>query len=245
MLLAEKVETHADFQQAFDLGYTYFQGYFFCKPDLVEFVDIPAFKQNYLRFIQEVNAPVLNFDRLETVVKTDMSLSTKLLRYLNSSAMGITNKITSIKQALAMLGEKPLRKWATLVALVAMGNDKPTELMVTALVRARFCELMGAHVGMRDRELDLFLMGLFSAIDALMDQPMSQLLSKIPLPPDVAAALLGANSALGRVYGLTLAMERGRMPRVDQVAAQLKVDPDTVASCYREAMVWADKNTTT
>ena len=243
MLLAEKVETHEDFSQAFDLGYTYFQGYFFCKPEVCEFTDLPAYKQNYLRFIQEVNAAELDFNRLEEVVKTDMSLSTKLLRFLNSSAMGISNKITSIKQALTMLGEKPLRKWATLVAMLGMANDKPTELMVTALVRARFCELIGGHASLRDRDLELFLMGLFSTLDALLDQPMSQLLSKIPLSPDVAAALLGANSGMGRVYSLALAIERGRGPRVDQVAGQLRVDTDVVAESYRQAVAWADRNT--
>jgi EAL and modified HD-GYP domain-containing signal transduction protein len=242
MLLAEKVETHEDFDQAFDLGYTYFQGYFFCKPEVCEFTDVPAYKQNYLRFIQEVNAPQLDFDRLETVVKTDMSLSAKLLRFLNSSAMGISNRITSIKQALTMLGEKPLRKWATLVALLAMGDDKPTELIVTALVRARVCELVGAHAGLRDQDLELFMMGLFSTLDALLDQPMGELLSRVPLSPDVAAALLGANSAMGRVYALALAIERGRGPRVDQVASQLRVDAGVVTDSYRQAVVWADQN---
>src|SRR5580704_15756419 len=102
------------------LGYTYFQGYFFCKPQIVSHADIPAFKRNYLRFIQAVNAPAMNFDELEDIVKHDVSLSTKLLRYLNSSSMGMSQRITSIKQALTLLGEKPLRRWASLVALAAL-----------------------------------------------------------------------------------------------------------------------------
>jgi c-di-GMP-related signal transduction protein len=243
ILLAEKVESHADFQQALDLGYTYFQGYFFCKPEVSQFTDLPTFKQNHLRFVQEVNATPIDFDRLEEVVKADMSLSTKLLRFLNSSSMGIANRITSIKQALTMLGEKPLRKWATLVALMSMGEDKTTELMTTSLVRARFCELIGGHAGLSDRDLDLFLMGLFSTLDALLDQPISQLLSRIPLAPDVVAALLGANSPMGRVYALCLAIERGRGPRIEQVREKLQLTTDAVADCYRQAVTWADRNT--
>jgi c-di-GMP-related signal transduction protein len=241
-LLAEKVESYEDFQEALDLGYSYFQGYFFCKPEIVTRRDIPTLKANCLHFVQEVNKPVLNFDILEEVVKRDMSLSAKLLKYLNSSAMGLPHRITSIKQALTLLGEKPLRKWSTLVALAAMGQDKPPELLTTALVRARFCELLGPVIGLAGRELDLFLMGLFSVLAALMDHPVSELVSQISLPPDVLAALLGANNALGKAYAVALAFERGKAPRIETLSASMNVPVAKMSQLYCEALAWASQS---
>jgi EAL and modified HD-GYP domain-containing signal transduction protein len=241
-LLAEKVETQEDFKQGMSLGYSYFQGYFFCKPEIVARKDIPAFQQNCLRFIHEVNAPKPNYGRIEETIKHDLSLSTKFLKYLNSAAMGMSNRITSIKQGLALLGEKPLRKWATMVALAAMGQEKPSELIVTALVRGRFCEQIAAAAGLVGRELDLFLMGLFSVMDALLDQPLEKALSYVPLPADVTAALLGTNESLGRAYGLALALERGQWTRARGLAGQMGVEPERLSEMYRGAVKWADQN---
>jgi c-di-GMP-related signal transduction protein len=245
LLLAEKVENAETLAQAMKLGYAYFQGYFFCKPTIISQSDIPALKQNCLKFIQDVNAPSISYDALEETIKHDTALSTKLLKYLNSASMGMANRIASIKQALSLLGEKPLRKWASLIALSELGRDKPTELMVTALVRARFCELLTPMVGLTGRELDLFLLGMLSTIDALTDRPLAETLAQIPLPADVTAALLGGGSPdnpMARIYGLTLAIERGRLQRADSAAAKLQVPFDDLAFTYRQATAWADQS---
>jgi c-di-GMP-related signal transduction protein len=241
-LLAEKVETYEDFAEGLRLGYSYFQGYFFCKPEIVQRRDIPTLKTNCLLFVQEVNKPNLNYTALEEVVKRDMSISAKLLKYLNSSAMGFSNKITSIKQALTLLGEKPLRKWSTLVALAAMGQDKPSELLMVGLVRARFCELLGPSVGLKGRELDLFLMGLFSVLDALMDQSVTEILTQISVAADVLEALLGANNELGKVYALALAFERGKAARIDLLAGEIGVPAEKLSQLYCNALAWANQS---
>jgi EAL and modified HD-GYP domain-containing signal transduction protein len=245
LLLAEKVESHDDFEEAVKLGYHYFQGYFFCKPQIVSRKNIPAFKQNCLRFIQEVNSPSISFERLEGVVKRDPALSTKLLRYLNSAAFGLVNRITSIRQALALLGEKPLRKWASLIALSELGRDKPSELMTTALVRARFCELLASPAGLRDRALDSFIMGLLSAVDAFTDQPLAESIADFPLAPDVTAALLGTDSSspLSRIFGVALSLERGRAPRAASLLTDFSVPLETASDLYRQAVSWADQST--
>lgn len=245
LLLAEKVENNETLQEAMKLGYSYFQGYFFCKPQIVSQADIPTVKANCLQFIQEVNSPEIKYDALEETIKHDPALSTKLLKYLNSAALGMAHRITSIKQALALLGEKPLRKWASLIALSELGRDKPTELMITALVRARFCELLTPKLGLQGRDLDLFLLGLLSAVDALTDRPLGDMLTQIPLQPDVTAALLGTDNLLGRVYGLTLAMERGRTQRAQATAEKLKLSFDDVSETYRRAIAWADQSLVT
>jgi EAL and modified HD-GYP domain-containing signal transduction protein len=245
LLLAEKVETHDVFQEAIGLGYAYFQGYFFCKPQIISRKDIPAFKQNCLRFIQEVNTPSISFERLEEVVKRDPSLSTKLLRYLNSAAFGLTNRVTSIRQALALLGEKALRKWASLIALSELGRDKPTELMTTALVRARYCELLAPAMGLRGRELDCFIMGLLSAVDAFTDQTLAESVRDIPLPADVTAALLGTGETpLGTLFSVALSLERGRSVHASALLQSSGTDLATASHLYRQAIEWADQSVT-
>jgi c-di-GMP-related signal transduction protein len=239
-LLAEKVETYDDFHEGQSLGYKYFQGYFFCKPEIISHREIPVVKERSLQFIREINAPEINFERVEQVIKRDVALASKLLRYLNSAAVGLGNRITSIRHALTLLGQRPLRKWASLVAMSALGQDKPDELMTTALIRGYFCEHAGARAGVKNRELDLFFLGLFSAMDALLDQTMSSLLSRLPLPPDISAAILGSDTLPGTLYALVLACERGSFQDVDRLAAGLGLTADELSQIYRDAVVWAE-----
>ena len=240
-LLAEKVETHEEFQEALGLGYAYFQGYFFCRPEVLSGHDIPAGKQNYLMFLQEVNRRPMDCDRIEMIVKSDVSLAMKLLRYLNSAAMGFQFRVTSIRRALALLGEGPLRKWASLVTLCGLTQDKPPELLVTSLVRARCCEELAGAAKLEDRGLDAFLMGLFSAMDAFMDRPLEEVLATMPVPADVSAALLGADTALGGIYQLVRAIERSDAAAVERGAGKLGLPLETVTRIYGDAVRFADE----
>ena len=239
-LLAEKVETHDEFAQALQHGYELFQGYFFSKPEIVAVKDVPGMNQNYLRMLVEINRPDIDFDQLEKIVKTDLSLSSKLLRYLNSASMGVRNKITSIKQALVMLGLKPLKRWATLIFMANMGKDKPEELMVTSLVRAKFCESMAKQAGLSEREFDLFMMGMMSVLDVMMGRPIDELLGPMPLEQDVKATLSGQPTKLSGVFDLAVACERVNRPRVIKLAEQSGIDLQDVDQAYRDSITWAD-----
>ena len=150
-LLAEKVETQEEYQEALDSGFSYFQGYFFAKPIMVSRKDLPGIKTHYLRIIKEINAPEMSFDKLADLIGKDVSLSYKLLQYSNSAAFRLRAEVTSIKQALARLGEKEVRKWATLVALSDMAKDKPDELIMSSVVRAKFSEQLAGYTGLTDR----------------------------------------------------------------------------------------------
>ena len=239
-LLAEKVETHEDFTEAMELGYKYFQGYFFCKPEIVRRREIPGFKLNYLRFIQEVNRLDMDFDRLEVIIKQELSLSVKLLRYLNSAWFGWRHEVDSIRHAVRLLGERQIKKWASLVAMTGMGEDKPAELVVTSLVRARFCESLGGLVGLKHRELELFLMGLLSLMDALMDRPLEEAFEGMSVSADVRAALLGGRSPLRPVYDIVEAYERGEWERLTAVVTELGVTESVIAQLYADSVEWAD-----
>jgi EAL and modified HD-GYP domain-containing signal transduction protein len=206
--------------------------------------EVPAFKTNYVRFIKALNRTPIDFAEVEEIVKHEASLASKLLRYLNSASIGLRQRINSIKQALALLGEEPLRKWGSLAAMSALSDDKPPELLITCLVRARFCELLAPKVGLTGRELDTFLMGLFSAMDALLDQPLDLVISDIPVPAEVSAALLGANTLLGKTYRLILAFERGNSPFATMIARDLKLSLEEISEIYCQAVRWADEGTT-
>ncbi len=236
-LLAGQIQTGEDYIVAVDLGFDYVQGYFFCEPQIVEARDIPASRQTIVRFLREVNRPAVDFDLAEEAVKQDVSLSFKLLRYLNSASVGLGAHVELIKQALVLLGERPLRKWASLVALTCLAQDKPAELIITTLVRARFCELLADTAQMADREFELFMTGLFSTLDVLLDRELDEVLMELPLSIDVKAALLGSASPLGRMLMLAIARERGE--KWQDLAESLHLSQTQITAAHEQAIVWA------
>lgn len=242
-LLAEKVETQQDFREGVDLGYEYFQGYFFCKPQVLTGRKIPAYKLNYLRFMKSINRPEINLKEVEEIVRQEVSLSVRLLRYLNSAALGLRSKVTSIHHGLVLLGEKPLRKWAHMVTVAGLGDDKPGELVLTCLLRARFCELLAPVCQLKNRENDLFLVGLLSAVDAIMDQPKSEILKEMAVSEDIQAALLGQSSPFGNIYQIALAYERGDWESLGLLLSNVRVPEERIPELYAQAVEWAQQAT--
>lgn len=236
-MLAEKVETQADFEQARDQGFVYFQGYFFRRPEMLRTRDLPANRLNYLRMLQEVSRPELDLAGLEKLIKAEASICYRLLRYLNSAMFGFRSEIHSVRHALSILGERDLRRWVRLVAAVGAGQEKTGDLVLSALVRARFGELLTPHVPHGDS--DLFLLGLLSLIDAMIEMPMADVLEKIPLDHATKAVLLGQPSALRPVFQLMLAHESGEWEASATLSRILKLDPETVAGYYWQAQEWA------
>jgi c-di-GMP-related signal transduction protein len=189
--LAEKVETQAELREARSLGYSLFQGFFFCKPSMVSTRDIPGNKLNCLRLLEAVAPQDFSHVAVENLLKNDPSLVYKLLRYLNSPILALRGEVHGVRDAIALLGETEFRRWVSIVAVVVMSHDKPSELIRTALTRGFFCEEIAAPLGMSAHSADLFLMGLLSVTDALLDQPMQHVLSTLPVSPEVRAALSG------------------------------------------------------
>lgn len=240
--LAEKVETREVFQQAMEMGYAYFQGYFFSRPEIVTGRDVPGFKLYYLQILQEIHQPELNFKQLEKIIKRDMSLSYKLLRYINSAYFGRRNQVTSIKQALALLGEKEVKKWASLVVLVSMAQDKPEELVTQAIVRAKLCESLAASVGLAHRVEDLFIMGMFSLIDAILDRELAEVLEELPIASDIKVALLDGNNSLHKVYQYVLAYENADWKKLSAQASGLGTDESLLPQLYIDAIQWVNES---
>ncbi len=241
-MLAEKVETWEVYQEAKEMGYCYFQGYYFSKPTILSTKDIPGFKLHYLQILQEIQKPELSYQGLEAIIKREMSLSYKLLRYINSAFFGWHVSISSINHALVLLGEVEVKKWSSLMALSNMAEGKADELVVQAIVRAKFCESLAPKLGLAARAQDLFLMGMFSLIDGIMDRPIEEILEKIPIEADIKDALLGEDGRLNEIYKLILAYERGNWEAIPGLHEKLRLDEEGIAAFYLQAVDWANQS---
>lgn len=230
-LLAEKVETRKEFEFLRSHGYQYFQGYFFCRPITLQTRDIPAAQLNRLRLMRAISDPALNLKQIEKIIRLDVSLSYRLLRYLNSAAFGLY-PIRSVMHALTMLGESEVRKWVALVTAGILGQDKTPELVRIAVVRAKFCESCAP----RSKSEPYFLTGLFSLLDAMLDRPMSQLLPELPISDECRVALLRGENSLSGLLEECERCERGEFDG-DRTGDSHR---ETVYRTFREATLWAD-----
>ena len=234
-LVAEKVETQNELNEARSLGYTYFQGYFFCKPSMISQRDIPGNKLNYVRLLEAVSSTEFSQETVENLLKQDPALVYKLLRYLNSPLLGLRSEVRSVRHAMTMLGEDEFRRWVSIVAIVAMASDKPPELIRTALTRAFFCEQISLPVGMAPVSSDLFLMGLLSVTDAILDRPIDHVLASLPVSTDLRTALCGGSNRYRDIYETLLTYERGDWTALASTASRLGVIENQVPDCYQSA----------
>jgi EAL and modified HD-GYP domain-containing signal transduction protein len=187
--------------------------------------------------LQAVSQPDLDVPELDKLIKTEASICYRLLRYMNSARFGFKNEIHSVRHALAILGDREVRRWVRLIATVGAGQDKTSDLVLCALVRARFGELLAPLV--RHGESDLFLLGLLSMLDTMLEIPMSEILEKIPLDTETKAVLRGEPSLLRPIYQLMLAHESGEWEAARSICDNLQIDADTVATSYWQAQQWA------
>jgi c-di-GMP phosphodiesterase len=230
-LLAEKVESHEDHAFCAELGCDLFQGFFFCRPELLHNRGILANRTSLLEVLAALQASTVQLGELERMIGRDVGLSFRLLRYINSAFFGLRFEISSIRQALALLGVQNLKRWATLTVLASV-DGKPPELTVTALTRARFCERAGERLpGPRPGEL--FTLGLFSVIDALMDAPIEDVVALIPFPADMRDALTERKGDKGALLECVTALEAGNFDRAQKLVRG-------AGELYVESLMWAD-----
>lgn len=232
-LLAEKIETHEDFAFCRELDFDYYQGFFVCKPDVVHGRRSPVNRLAVMRLLAKLQNPSVDFQEIEEIIVRDVSLSYKLLRLINSAHYGRPQRIHSVRQGLVLLGSRRITTWASLIAMAGIA-DKPQDLMVTALVRARMCELLAEDRGVQPAD-SFFAAGLFSVLDALLDLPMAEALQSLPLDDDIVAGILHYDGILGETLACVIAYERGRW---EEVAAS-GFDRRAVTEAYLDAIGWA------
>ncbi len=234
-LLAEKIETQDEYEYYKNLGFDYFQGYFFSRPKVITRHTIPSNRLSILRLLGRLHDPDVTIKELHELISQDVSLSYRLLRYINSAFFALPKKLESLHQAIVYLGNKQIKTWVTLIALSGI-DDKPSELLTVALVRGKMCELLAERMHLPDKD-SYFIVGLFSALDAMMDAPLAQVVENLPLSPVVIAALLNHEGQAGRALHCTLAYEQGEWDRIDCSRAEEGV----IAQSYLDAVAWADQ----
>lgn len=238
-LLAEKVETLDEYECCKNLGFELFQGYFLSRPRVIQAQRMPSNRLAAMQLLTQLQDPQAGFQELEKIISQDVSLSFKLLQYINSAAVGLQKKVDSLRQALTLLGKQRLQALASLIVLSGI-DDQAQAVMGTAMVRARMCELLSQEVGRKDGEM-FFTVGLFSALDALMNTKLDELLQRLPLSDDVKGALLCYEGAAGEALRCTLAYEQADWDNV----RFLNVGRLQITAAYLAAIDWAQESQST
>jgi len=239
--LAEKVETEEEFNYALECGYSYFQGYFFCKPIIIATQEVFTNKFNFLGVIEELNKDSINIDKVEDIIKKDLGLSYKLLRLINSASYGIRTEITSIRQAVLLIGATDLKKWLYVITLKSLNEGKPDALVKTSLVRARFGELVAESADLNVNSFDMFLAGMFSLIDCVMNMPMNVIVKELPVSDNVKNTLNGLENKYTDLLRVIEQYERGNWRALNENLDSFKIRGDELLIYYLRAIEWVEK----
>jgi len=239
--LAEKVETYEEFRSAVELGFDYFQGYFFSKPEMIRKKKLSSTKLNLLRILNEVGRLDTDYDKLENYISNDLTVSYKLLRYVNSPYFRRSAEISTIQQAITLLGQNEIRRFISLMSMEGLCTDKPEELVKLSSVRAKFCELLAlAAPQTSTNPQELFMLGLFSLLDAILDFPMEDLLKELPLSPHIKEALMSRKGFDAYFLRLITSYEKGRWDDVAFCSSMLDIQDNQLPGFYLEAIQWGD-----
>ena len=232
-LLAEKVEDHDVFERCQALGFQFFQGYFFAKPEVLSRRTRPVHRSAALALLAEVQRPDIDVPRLEELVSSDPTLAYRLLSLVNSSAFGLADTVDSVRRAIVLLGIDKVRHIAALLTLSASSADNE-ELVVLAATRARMAGELAAE---RALSGSAFMAGLLSVLDAIFDVPLADLLGELPLPEVVTEALLEGTGPIGEVLEAVRAFERADVVSIESLRPG---GVDEMCSAFGSAAMWAD-----
>lgn len=242
-LLAEKVETHEEFQTAKDLGFCYFQGFFFSKPEVMQSRSLHSSQLALAELMAEMASDDPNINMIVRAFEGDVNLSFKLLRYTKSPIFQRRNEISNIKQAIVVLGQQELRRFVSLLFTAQFSSGKPAELTTMSLVRARFCESVAKLASQREPHASAFLVGLLSLLDAMLDTDLTELVNKLPLAENIKTPLCEGEGKLADYLSLARAFEAANWANASLLAARINADFDQTAECYLEAVKWAIERT--
>lgn len=240
-LLAEKIETEAEFEEAKKAGYTLFQGYFFATPEIVKGAEVPSIEEHNFRIMDRLNTELPSIRDVAGLITQDMSLTYKLLRFINTYAFGIPRKITSIQQAIILIGLQETKKWIYIITLhqmgVGEGKGRTKVLVDYSLVRAKLCELLAKRKGHQNSD-EFFLVGMFSMLDVILHRDWHEIEQDIPLSDNVMHTLMGEPTQMSPYIQLVIAVERLDVPRMKALCAELDIPMNDLCVYSQEAIRW-------
>lgn len=238
-LLAEKVETIEEFQLALQMGFSYFQGYFFSKPEMLQSKALSPAQMTLAELLYETSKSEMDLAVITQIFQRDVNLSYKLLRYSNSAVFKRRSEIETIKQALVVLGQNELKKFLSVLFTAQVSSEKPAELMRLAMTRAKFAEGIAALHRKTDTA-KAFLTGMMSLMDAILDEPMTAVISKLPLAKDIKDALTGEPGLLTDYLVLIKCYEQALWQQANESIELLGLDASCLPDAYHEAVQWAN-----
>ncbi len=233
-ILAEKVETESQFKKAFEMGCDLFQGYFLSEPTVMKKGRLPSNRLASLELLSKLESQA-NARDLEEVISKDVGLSYKMMRMLNSAAYQLPQKVASIRQGVVLLGRRKIKSLASLLVLSKF-DDKPKSLLITAMIRAKMCEGLGAMIGLPNND-QLFTIGLFSALDSITSVPLPDVISALPLEDETVAALLLHEGDGGKLLSSVLHYEKGDFSEMKAY----KLNSRKVRNLYFDSVKWAEE----
>lgn len=237
--LAEKVETAEEYNKAYELGYDYFQGYFFSKPQVVKSKSTSGIKYQYLRIKEEMQKEEPDFGEIERIIESDVDMSYKILKLVNT--FSLTSEVSSIRHAISILGLKEIDKWLNFIMLQNFTKEKPSELVKMSVIRSKFAELIAMNSDKRNQRYQASLIGLFSLIDAILGKTKEKVLSEIPMTEDVKKAImLDKSSTLYPIMDIILSYEEAEWDKIDEISKEIQLDVNKVPELYLQAIKWAD-----
>jgi EAL and modified HD-GYP domain-containing signal transduction protein len=232
-LLAEKVSTHDEMEFLRTLDFDYYQGFFLEKPIISRTRRLPHHRATLVQLLAKLYDPKVDLRVIERLLAGDVGMTVRLLRLASSAAMSRGVPVGTIAQAIQRLG---MRQVAALVVVVMVSgfDDKPMELITESLVRAKLCELLAARTNVATPD-ELFTAGLLSLLDAMLDQPLAELLRQLPITPLITDALSGSGSPASKIVEAARAQERCDFETIVELGLQSSV----VTKAWRDAVAWA------
>lgn len=231
-LLAEKVETHGEFQYLSELGCDYFQGFFFNKPNTVAGKRVGVNQTAAIRLLSIINNPDVEFEELTKTISLDVGLSYKLLHYINSAFFALPNKVESIHQAISYLGLKEIKRWSNILTLASL-SSKSDAILQNSLIRGKMCEELGKLIG--EKGDHFFLIGIFSCLDSLLDIPLEDALQQLPLADDIIPAILNKEGVTGEALECVINYEHWNISGM----AFRNLDHKLIGEAYVQSINWA------
>jgi EAL and modified HD-GYP domain-containing signal transduction protein len=245
-IIAEKVETHEQFERFKSMGVKLFQGYFLARPEMVRHRDLNASLHSVTELVGLSHSSNFDIKEVGAIIERDVGLAYKLMRFVNNPLINKRQKIESLQHALNYMGQVEVKKFIALLALANLRGEKPGELLIQSLVRARFCSLMSIELELPENPPSSFILGLFSMLDALLDTPMEHLVEKLPVGEELRDALCHKNkdSNMGLQLRACYGFEDANWDEIDYIAAEFELDSGRLYTLYYEAMHWAQNMST-
>lgn len=240
--LAEKVETREEYDLALNMGYDYFQGYFFSKPVIVKGKDIAVLNTNIVRIINELYAEEPEFNRISEIIQADLGLSYKLLKVSNTVYFEAKYEIKSIKQAIVRLGISELKRWFNILLVKDIQIIENKDLIKNSIIRAKFMELIALEIGLEQEYLDYFMVGMFSSIDILLNREMKTIVEELPFTQEVKDALLGNENPINEALNVIVKHEYAQLNELDLEQPIQNISQSRFMDLYIEAITWVKNN---